>query len=119
MQSAVSSITGAIRSTRYQAISDAVPYALAFSKTAGTYQVQWDPTNTGVFVVKPAPDGTPLPPVPVAGSPAASINADTTFQFRPSGQVSATAGAMTMNVQYHGQAKSITVTPYGNITITP
>jgi len=119
MQSAVSSVTGAIRSTRYQAISDAVPYALVFSKAAGTYQVQWDPTNTGAFVIKPAADGTPLAPVPVAGSPTAGVNADTTFQFRPSGQVSATVGAMTMNVQYHGQTKTITVTPYGNITVTP
>jgi type IV pilus assembly protein PilA len=116
MQGAVSNITGAIRSTRYQAISDAVPYTLAFSKAAGTYQVQWDPTNTGTFVAKTDANGTPLAPIPVAP---AFIGADTTFQFRPSGQVSAAVGAMTMSAQYHGQTKAITVTPYGNITVTP
>lgn len=39
VRSAVSSITGAIQSTRYRAIFDGCPYNIAFNGTANTFQV--------------------------------------------------------------------------------
>src|ERR1700730_14355106 len=39
VRAATSSITGAIQSTRFQAIFHGCPYALAFNKAAMTYQV--------------------------------------------------------------------------------
>lgn len=39
LQAAVTSVSGIIQSTRYRAIVDGCPYAVAFSKAANTYQV--------------------------------------------------------------------------------
>src|SRR5215470_13377343 len=49
LRSAVASVTGAIQTTRFQAISAGYAYQVVFDKTASTYQVQSDPNHTGLF----------------------------------------------------------------------
>ena len=47
VRSAVSSITGAIQSTRYRAIFDGCPYNLSFSSTGNTFQVASEAISGG------------------------------------------------------------------------
>jgi type IV fimbrial biogenesis protein FimT len=110
LQGAVSSCTWAIQSTRYQALEQGYPYQVAFSSSAGTYQIQNEtPGATSFSNVGSA--------VPIAGV-TVTMNQDTTLQFKPNGAVSATAGALTFTLTYQGLTKTITVTTYGNITVS-
>jgi hypothetical protein len=56
--------------------------------------------------------------IPITSS-AVAISAATTLEFRPNGQVSATTGAMNFNMSYQGVTKTITVSTYGNVNVTP
>jgi len=47
------------------------------------------------------------------------LNQNTTLQFKPSGLVTATTGAMTMTLTYGPNTKTITVSNYGNVNVTP
>jgi prepilin-type N-terminal cleavage/methylation domain-containing protein len=113
LKSAVVTVTGAIQATRYRAISSGYKYAIAFNSTNLTYQVQSDPTNSGTF----SNVGSAVPLSSSTSKP--TLNQDTTFQFRPSGVVSATTGAMSLNLSLGGKTETITVLPYGNIDVTP
>jgi Tfp pilus assembly protein FimT len=108
---AVSSVTGAIRATRYLALMKGYRYRLAISPTAKTYQLSNDPERDGSF----ANDGTAVP----ITSNAVTISAATTLEFRPNGQVVATTGAMNLDVTYNSVTKTIAVSNYGNVTVTP
>ena len=108
---AVTSVTGAIRSTRYLALMKGYRYRLAISPTNKDYQLSNDPEKDGTY----ANAGTAVP----ITSNAVTISAATTLEFRPNGQVSATAGAMNLDVTYKGVTKTITVSTYGNVTVTP
>jgi Tfp pilus assembly protein FimT len=110
LQGAVSACTWAIQSTRYQALEQGYPYQVAFSSAAGTYQIQNEtPGATSFSNVGSA--------VPVAGV-TVTMNQDTTLQFKPNGSVSATTGALTFTLTYQGLTKTITVTTYGNVTVS-
>jgi len=111
LSGAVSSVTGAIRATRYLALMKGYRYRLAISPTAKTYQLQNDPERDGSY----ANDGTAVP----ITSSAVTISAATTLEFRPNGQVVATTGAMNLDVAYNGVTKTIAVSTYGNVTVTP
>lgn len=113
LRAAVSSVTGAIQTTRYQAISSGYAYQIVLSKTNSTFQVQSDPNRTGNF----ANVGNAIPlassSIPVV------LGADTTLQFRPSGLVQAAVGATTLTLTYGGNTETITVSNYGNVKVTP
>jgi hypothetical protein len=47
-----------------------------------------------------------------------TMNQDTTLQFKPNGSVSATTGALTFQLTYQGMTKTITVSTYGNISVS-
>ncbi|HKD83090.1 MAG TPA: GspH/FimT family pseudopilin [Candidatus Angelobacter sp.] len=113
LRAAVSSVTGAIQTTRYQAIQAGYAYQVLFSQTNKTFQVQSDPNRTGTF----ANVGNAIP-LAGTGVPVV-LGADTTLQFRPSGLVSATAGSTTITLTYGSKTETITVTSYGNVKVTP
>jgi Tfp pilus assembly protein FimT len=110
---AVSSVTAAIRTGRYLALMKGYRYRLAISPTNRNYQFSSDPERDDTF----ASDGNAVP----FTSPSApvTISAATTLEFRPNGQVAATAGGMSLDVSYQGVTKTITVSTYGNVTVTP
>lgn len=113
LRSAVSSVTGAIQSTRFQAISSGYPYQVVLDKTVSTIQVQSDPNRTGTF----ANLGSAIP---LSGSSIPVVlGTSTTLQFRPSGLVTAAAGSTTLTLTYGGKTETITVSSYGNIKVTP
>jgi Tfp pilus assembly protein FimT len=113
LNNAVSSVTGAIRSTRYQSLMMGYRYHMDISPTNLNYQLS--------SMVPPAVTYSNVGgAVPISGSSSpVTISAATTLEFRPNGQVSATTGAMNLNVTYQGVTKTITVTTYGNVTVTP
>jgi prepilin-type N-terminal cleavage/methylation domain-containing protein len=113
LRSAAASVQGVIQATRYQAISSGYPFAIVFNKATSTYQVQSDPAGTNSFANVGGA-------VPISGSSTpATINQNTTLQFRPSGLVLATTGSTTLLVSYFGKTETIQVSPYGSIKITP
>ena|SRR5579864_3263219 len=112
LRSAVVSLSGAIQSARYQAISHGYQYQLVMSAAASTYQLQGNPTGAAWANVGGA--------IPLSGSSvAAKINADTTLLFHPSGLVQATTGAQTFTLTFASSTETFTVTNYGKITVTP
>ena len=113
LRAAVASVTGAIQSTRYQAISGGYPYQVIFDKAASTFQVQSDPAISGTFsnVGNPVPLSSSAYPV-VLGN-------NTTLRFRPSGIVTATAGSTTLTLTHGAKTETIQVSSYGNIKVTP
>lgn len=108
---AVSSVTSAIRTTRYQALMKGYRYRLAITPTTKKFQL--------TSLIPPATSYTNVGAAVPISSSAITVSAATTLEFRPNGQVSATTGAMNLNVTYKGVTKTITVSNYGNVTVTP
>jgi len=116
LRSAVVSLSGAIQSARYQAISQGVQYQLVLSKAASTYQFKSNPCFPQGATCWGNVGGT----VPLSGSSvAATLSADTTLVFNPSGLVQATTGAQTFILTYANTPETFTVTNYGKVTVTP
>jgi Tfp pilus assembly protein FimT len=115
VRSAVSSVTGAIQSTRYRAIFDGCPYNIAFDKTANTFQVASETNGGNSCAASFSNVGTA---VPFAAS-AVGLNQNFTLQFKPSGYVQATTGTTTFTLTYGSTTKTVTVSTYGNINVTP
>jgi len=111
LQGAVASATWAVQSTRYQALMAGYPYQVVFSKANSNYQIQDLPTGAGSYANV---GGT----VPLSGQ-VISLNQDTTLRFSPNGSVSAPTGALTFTITYNGTTKTITVSTYGNVKVTP
>ena len=115
VRSAVSSVTGAIQSTRYRAIFDGCPYALSFDKTANTFQAASEASSGGSCAAVFTNVGTAVP----FGSKAVALNQNVTLQFKPSGYVQATTGTTTLILTYGSTTKTIAVSSYGNVNVTP
>src|SRR5712692_9608373 len=111
LRSAVASATWAIQATRYQAIMKGYPYQLAFNATNNTYQVANQPPGATSF----SNTGSSIP---LSGS-AITLSQATTLQFKPNGFVQATAGQMNFSITHRGNMKTITISSYGNVTVTP
>jgi Tfp pilus assembly protein FimT len=115
LRAAVSSATGAIQSTRYQALREGYPYQVTFSGGSGginpTYQVASKPAGATTFTNIDSA-------VPVSGS-AITLSSTTVLQFKPNGSVTATTGGLSFSITYLGATETITVTNYGNITVAP
>jgi Tfp pilus assembly protein FimT len=111
LRGAVASATWAIQSTRYQALMAGYPYQVVLTKSTNTYQIQNLPPGAASY----ANVGTA---VPLSGSDV-SLNNDTTLQFQPNGAITAKKGALNFTLTYSGNTKTITVSNYGNISVTP
>jgi prepilin-type N-terminal cleavage/methylation domain-containing protein len=119
---AISSVRGAIQSTHYLAISQGFRYRLAFTKATSSYQVTYesDPANKpGTYVSVPGAAGNVVA-WNGAWNKKATISADTTLQFNPSGSVNATTGALTFTLAYLNQpTETFTISTYGRVSVTP
>jgi prepilin-type N-terminal cleavage/methylation domain-containing protein len=115
LSAAVSAVTGTMQSTRYRAIYDGCPYAVAFTKATNTYQLSSEVTG-GACANALANVGTA---VPFADPKRISLDQDVTFQFSPGGGVTVTTGANSFNLTAIGTSnpKNIKVTKYGSITV--
>ncbi len=116
VSTAVASVTNAVQTTRYRAISTGYPFQVIFTKATSTYQIQSDPTDTGAF----ANVGNPIVFTPVANM----INQNTTLTFRPGGAVASPQalanGSTPMTLTYsNATPELISVSAYGRINVTP
>jgi general secretion pathway protein H len=111
LEGAISSVTWAVHSTRYQALMEGYPFQVVLNSAANTYQIQSMPPPAVVY----SNVGTA---VPFSAYPV-TLSADTTLNFRPNGFVQATTGTLTFNVAYQGVCQKLVVTNYGNVSITP
>lgn len=121
VNSAVSSVTGAIQTTRYRALQNGYPFEITFTKSNSTYQVLSDVNNVGAF----ANVGNALP----FSTTSTILGANTTFVFHPGGSIQCPAcgptqldasGNFLLTVTYSNvPTETITVSPYGRITVTP
>ena len=123
LRGAVSSATGAIQSTRYQAIFQGCPFQVVFTAATGNYQVTNSCPNTGVFT-NFCQSGATSCPVPISGSGnKITLNADLTLTFSPGGRVTSAAfpnGGINMTLTYPGKTPEvITISSYGSINVTP
>jgi Tfp pilus assembly protein FimT len=115
VSSAVASINWAIHSTRYQALEEGYPFEVVFSSTANTYLIQSSPANNGVYSNV---DTSANPSVAFSSYPVV-LSADTTLQFKPNGYVTPAVGALVFTVTYQGICQKLSVTNYGNVSVTP
>ena len=112
---AVSAVTGALSTTRYQAIQHGYPYQLVFTSSTMSYKVYNDPgasscptTNSSYTLV-----GTAIP-LPSAG-PITMSGTSYTFTFCPNGTVSSTGNPQLSN---NLKSRTITVSGVGNVSVT-
>src|SRR5262249_35479379 len=113
---AVASVTGAIQSTRYQAIYQGYSYQVVFDAAAKTYQVQSKPIGAAGFTNV----GTAI--LWSESAQRTTLNANTTLTFSPGGKVTGAGGACpcTLTLSYPNKTPEvITVSAYGNINVTP
>lgn len=111
LRGAVASATWAIQSTRFQALMAGYPYQVVLTKSTNSYQIQNLPPGAAAYANVGGA-------VPISGSNV-SMNQDTTLQFQPNGTITATKGALNFTLTYSGSTKTITVSNYGNISVTP
>ena len=118
LRSAVASVTWAIQSTRFQALEQGYPYQVTITGTSSgsafsspSYQIASEPVGTSSFTATATA-------VPLSGSPVV-LNAITVLQFKGNGSVSATTGSLSFTLTYQGNTKTVTVSNYGNVDVTP
>jgi prepilin-type N-terminal cleavage/methylation domain-containing protein len=107
LNSAVAMAKWSIQSTRFQALAKGYPYQVIFDATNVNYQIQNLPSGTTYVNVGSA--------VPLAAWPM-TMNQGSTITFQPNGFVNATNNSFT--ITYQGVTATITVSNYGNVTVT-
>jgi len=120
LRGAVSSVTGAIQSTRYQAIFQGCPYQVVFTAATSTYQIKNQCPVGGTFTnVCSAP--LTVCPVPLSGSGIpVTLTADITMTFSPGGKVTSPPPPIQMVITYGGKPpETIAVSTYGSINVNP
>jgi Tfp pilus assembly protein FimT len=117
LKGAISSATWAIQSTRFQALMSGYPYEVTFQGNSSgyspTYQIASKPSGQTSY----ANVGSS---VPLSGSDI-KLTTATVVQFQPNGTVAVTQGGSTvtsMQVSYGGNSNTITVSNYGNLSVT-
>lgn len=115
LRGAVATVTGAIQSTRYQAIYQGYAYQVVFDATGKTYQVQRKPIGSAAF----SNVGTPV--LWSESVQAVTLDANATLTFSPGGRVQGAAACpCQMTLTYPGRTPEvITVSAYGNINVNP
>jgi Tfp pilus assembly protein FimT len=117
LRSAVANATWAIQSVRFQALMAGYPFQVTFAGGTGginpTYQIASMPSGTLIY-------SNVGGPIPLSGSPAV-LTAGTVAQLMPNGVVTMTAAGVTtttMQISYAGNSNTITVSNYGNVSVT-
>jgi len=122
LRGAVASVTGAIQTTRYQAIFNGYPFQVVFDSTTLTYQVKSDKNRAGVYANFCVDTTLASCPIPLTGSMmAATINQSTTLTFSPGGSVTspqAVGGVTQIILTYKSKQETINVSSYGNTKVT-
>lgn len=114
LRASVSSVTGAIQATRYQAISSGYPYRIVFSKANSTFQLASDPTASSPPVFVNVGSAVPF----ASGTNSTTLGTDTTLQFGGGGSLTATTGSLVLVLtRASNKTGTITVSPYGNINV--
>jgi prepilin-type N-terminal cleavage/methylation domain-containing protein len=119
LQAGTAAVSGAVQSTRYQAISLGYPFHLAVSQANHNYQVsgcskiEYDPSNPGACTGNYVNVGSAVP----IGSPSAALSGDMTLEFSPSGKVTVITGTNPIVLTRNGKTKTITVSNYGNVKV--
>lgn len=112
LSAAVRAVSGAIQSTRYQAIRQGYHYKITFDSASRTYQISSKVppattfSNSGTAILWSSTTGISLSP-------------STTFDFSPGGIVTATVGSSTFSVANDRTTETITVSGVGNVSVTP
>jgi prepilin-type N-terminal cleavage/methylation domain-containing protein len=121
LRSSIAGLTGAIQSTRYQAIFHGCQYQLAFSAANFNYTVASESAGVSGAACLAA-FGAPGTAIPLPGG-GATLGTDVTLRFYPSGQVTAIVGPTnptTLTLTYPGlPTEQITVSNYGRVNVTP
>jgi prepilin-type N-terminal cleavage/methylation domain-containing protein len=118
LSAAVSAVSGAIQSTRYQAIATGCPYAIAFDPATTTYQVSYEALSGAPPAC--APSFSSLGgAIPWSDAGGISVSAATTLQFSANGSITATVGSMAFSLTNGTQTETITVSGVGNVTVSP
>lgn len=122
LRSSVAALTGAIQTTRYQAIYHGCPYQIAFSAANFNYTVQTEAPAIGGTQCLAAfvPTTPPITAILLPGRGVA-LGGNLTLQFNPGGQVLPIVGNMTtITLTYPGlPAENVQVSNYGRVYVTP
>ena len=123
LRGALAEVTGAIQSTRYQAIFQGCPHQVVFTAATRSYQVQRQCPTGGAFANYCVSGAASCPVQISGGNPLLTLNADITLTFSPGGKVTSAAfpaGGINMVVTYDGKPpETISVSSYGNINVNP
>lgn len=114
---ASSAVSGAIQSTRYQAIMRGCPYTIAFAQNTGNYQIGAQ-SISGTPPACAATFSDVGAPLPWTTSGDVNLGASTTLQLNPNGTVVATVGSLVLTLTNGAGTKTITVSGVGNVTAT-
>jgi prepilin-type N-terminal cleavage/methylation domain-containing protein len=124
MRSAITSLTGTISSSRYQAIFHGCKSQVVITAATYSYQLQSEaPAFGGQTCAAAFTNVGGVTPLMGRG---VALGADITLTFSPGGSVisNPVANPIVLNLTYPGflttvPAEKITVSNYGNITVTP
>lgn len=110
-------MTGAIQSTRYQAVMDGWPYTIAFTASSNSYQIASEPASgtPPTCATSFSNIGTAIP---WSSTGDVTISANTTLQFSPNGTVTATTGALSFTLSNRVTTNTITVSGAGYVKVT-
>ena len=117
LSAAASSISGAIQSTRYQAITGGCTFQLALTTSSQTYQV----SANQITGSPPACDTSSFTNVGGAvqwsTSPSITLNTSITYTFKPDGTVSTNVSGNQIQLSVNNLWKKITVSGAGYVTL--
>ncbi len=112
LNTAVTTLTGAIQTTRYQAIMHGYHYNISIDPPSRSYQLASKvPPATSFSNV-----GLAIPWCPPGD---VTMSSATTLEFFPGGTVTATSGSMTFTLSNGTTTKTVTVSGVGDVTVTP
>lgn len=122
LDAAADSASGAIQSSRYQAIMHGYPYQIDFDSTANQYTISNEVPPAVTF-------STVGSAVPISGSQvtmgvgtaSSGSTGHLILQFKPNGSISITSGQTspaTLTIAFNGTTKQLTVSNYGSISTT-
>lgn len=112
LTAAVAAATGAIQSTRYQAIMRGYQYQIVITPATLSYRVYKMLPPATTF----SADGAAIP---IARSGDVTIDQTATIIFKQDGTVSGTPSNMTFNITNGIVTKQIQVSGVGNVSVTP
>lgn len=118
LSAAVAAVSGAVQSTRYQAIATGCPYEIAFSPATTTYQVSYE-ALTGTPPACAATFSDLGNAIPWSNAGNISVSPATTLQFSPNGSVTAAVGSMVFSLTNGTQIETITISGVGNVSVSP